>query len=505
MKKLIILALFFISYNLYGDYWEKAGDLPEGPVQSIEYDKNNNIIYTAIEGEGIFKSTNKGGSWDSISNEKLVRSVKVNAQGTVFAGLNGGGVIRSTNQGADWMDVNDGLSNTNVTCLHIADNGDIYAGTWFYGSVFMSTNNGDTWESIGVNDKDIRNVYVTPTGRILVGTHHEGLFRSDDGGKNWDKDYSFYGKDIYAFTADKSGELYLGASDGVYRSEDDGTSWQKISSGMANESIRSLIIDENGIIFSGNANDAIYRSVDGGETWKPAKVGIINHATPLSFFIDENSILYAATHLGIYKSVNETNDYSISIRVDPAKKPVLDWNESHEFTVTVLDDLENPVSNIEVVINNGLTGQPETKKTNTQGQVIYEVSIPEETESKDYEFTFKATDETYGETEELLRLINVFHQPGAVNANLAELVNLNVFPNPFVERVNIEFTLDRPEYVSIIIYDAAGNKISALSGKFMSAGNKTLKWRVGGIVSGTYYCRIQIGSYVETRRLNLLK
>ncbi|HOS49445.1 MAG TPA: regulator, partial [Bacteroidia bacterium] len=69
----------------------------------------------------------------------------------IFAGTLGAGVFLSTNNGSSWNAVNAGL--TSLTVNSLATNGStIYAGT--NTGVFLSTNNGSSWTSInaGLNN-----------------------------------------------------------------------------------------------------------------------------------------------------------------------------------------------------------------------------------------------------------------------------------------------------------------------------------------------------------------
>jgi photosystem II stability/assembly factor-like uncharacterized protein len=68
---------------------------------------------------------------------------------TLFAGTTGGSLFRSTNEGETWVAAGSGLSNTDLTCLtaDVLPEGVLLAGTQI-GSVFQSLNRGDLWATL---------------------------------------------------------------------------------------------------------------------------------------------------------------------------------------------------------------------------------------------------------------------------------------------------------------------------------------------------------------------
>ena len=69
---------------------------------------------------------------------------------TVYAGMNGGGVFKTTNAGGSWSAVNTGLTDTFVTALAVdatTTPSTVYAGTQD-GGVFKTTNGGGSWRAV---------------------------------------------------------------------------------------------------------------------------------------------------------------------------------------------------------------------------------------------------------------------------------------------------------------------------------------------------------------------
>jgi len=77
------------------------------------------------------------------------------------------------------------------------------------------------------------------------------------------------------------------------------------------------------------------------------------------------------------------------------------------------------------------------------------------------------------------------------------------YPNPFNTTTIIEYTISKESYVSLKIYDISGREISTLvNGKKQKGYYKTELQRKG-LPDGTYFYRIQIGDFAETKKFVL--
>jgi hypothetical protein len=79
------------------------------------------------------------------------------------------------------------------------------------------------------------------------------------------------------------------------------------------------------------------------------------------------------------------------------------------------------------------------------------------------------------------------------------------FPNPFNPVTTIEFSLPALSEITLKIYNAAGQKIQTLANKKLAAGTYRAHWNAQAFPSGTYFYRLQAGSFVQTKKLVLLK
>ena len=69
--------------------------------------------------------------------------------------------------------------------LPVTATGDLFAGTYFGGGVFRSTDNGDTWneKNNGLIATEVRAIAINASNTLFAGTYGIGMFRSTDGGQ----------------------------------------------------------------------------------------------------------------------------------------------------------------------------------------------------------------------------------------------------------------------------------------------------------------------------------
>lgn len=79
------------------------------------------------------------------------------------------------------------------------------------------------------------------------------------------------------------------------------------------------------------------------------------------------------------------------------------------------------------------------------------------------------------------------------------------YPNPFNPSTKIKFNLPSSENVKLTIYDITGRKVKELVNQDLSAGVHTVDFNASNLASGTYIYRIQAGSFVQSKKMILMK
>ncbi len=79
------------------------------------------------------------------------------------------------------------------------------------------------------------------------------------------------------------------------------------------------------------------------------------------------------------------------------------------------------------------------------------------------------------------------------------------YPNPFNPSTVIEYTLPEENFVTLSVYNSLGEEVAALVRGVRSAGVNSVTFDAGKLPSGVYLYRLSAGSFVETRKLVLVK
>lgn len=79
------------------------------------------------------------------------------------------------------------------------------------------------------------------------------------------------------------------------------------------------------------------------------------------------------------------------------------------------------------------------------------------------------------------------------------------YPNPFNPATRIKYKLSESSYLTLKIYNLAGQEIATLVNEFQPAGQYEITWQPKGLPSGLYFYKIQAGDFSETRKFILQK
>ncbi|MBN1340200.1 MAG: hypothetical protein JXA03_12800, partial [Bacteroidales bacterium] len=247
---------------------------------------------------------------------------------TLYAGAASGGIFRSYDGGITWEPIFDEALSLSIGDLAIAPSDPliIYAGTGeanggggsiTYDGVglYRSEDGGDTWTYAGlpesrnigriaVHPQNPDLVYVAAMGSLFADHPDRGVFRSADGGQNWEK--ALYISDstgaidlcinplhpdtLYAAMWERvrrpHRRSYGGATSGIYRSTDGGSVWTELTAGLPSAAASKgrigidLCSAQPGTLYAIYADKAgyfegVYKSTDHGNTWQPTNDGAL--------------------------------------------------------------------------------------------------------------------------------------------------------------------------------------------------------------------------------------
>ncbi len=83
--------------------------------------------------------------------------------------------------------------------------------------------------------------------------------------------------------------------------------------------------------------------------------------------------------------------------------------------------------------------------------------------------------------------------------------SLKAYPNPFNQHSLVSYTVERPGYVRLSVYDITGREVAVLAEGFYPAGRHEVGFDGTGLASGVYLARLEAGELYDTAKLLLLK
>jgi hypothetical protein len=92
-----------------------------------------------------------------------------------------------------------------------------------------------------------------------------------------------------------------------------------------------------------------------------------------------------------------------------------------------------------------------------------------------------------------------------------ELININNFclnqnyPNPFNPSTTIKYSIPYSDIVNIKVFDILGREVAVLLNEYKPAGTYNIEFNANKFTSGVYFYQLNAGSYLETKKMMLMK
>ena len=189
-----------------------------------------------------------------------VLSLVMDRSGRLFAGTETKGVFLSTDQGESWQQ--SGLTSNRITALAVDSTGAVLAAT--SNSIYRSTDGGYDWKSILLPGMSVvpHCLSVTPEGTIIAGTQTAVLW-STNTGTNW-ATWNRTSTRINGIAVSPAGTWIAATGGGMLRSTNKGMIWTKTDSVFGGT---SLSVTPSGRMYAGTELKGVYVTVDDGVTW----------------------------------------------------------------------------------------------------------------------------------------------------------------------------------------------------------------------------------------------
>lgn len=507
-----------------GNSWITNGNTSYG-IYSIDASINGNIFGGSTE--MLYRSTNNGINWDSVNYMNIYRVTEVKSfnNGFTFVGTSYDGVWRSSDFGDNWIGFwYPDSSNRFVSCLE-KNNNDVWS-SFFYGTSYRTTNNGNDWEekSIGLSSSTIYEIFKTSNGNILTGTT-AGIHLSTDGGINWERVSVDY-KTVRTFTETSNGEI-LAFGNRIYKSTNQGHSWQLIFNNHPN-TIYASIKGSNNILFY-TADNGIFKSADNGLTWQLSLYQQnsfffdISSNTNGDVFVNSNSKIYRTTNNGlnwvnIYTSPDELNVIAVSPSSNiyvSKQRSILKSTDNGNTFIDLNIDIDVNFNHFLFLDNDRFVVATEKNGVYYfDGASSYPINIGLDIK---YVWSLAANAEGKVLAGTVKSGIYITNGPIGVDPISSEIPSqfslYQNYPNPFNPSTKIKFQIPLSRgvaegqgvFTKLLVYDVMGREVAVLVNQQLRSGTFEVDWDATTFPSGVYFYKINIGTYSETKRMVLLK
>mgnify|MGYP001166055057 CR=1 FL=1 len=242
--------------------------------------------------------------------------ISIDKKGIIFIGTENGIVIKSEDKGLSWEQIFESYNHDPVSCILISNDGAIYIGVSYPGGclvvssgnegLYKSTNGGRTWNRI-IKTIWVNSIIENGDGSIYVCANTFNLetdnYVSKDKGNNWLPINIGLPKEfITEFYLDSFYNLFaINFDGGIYKLNQIKNEWVKINVNLPVKNIGCYLKTLNGTEFISSSDSGLFRSNDNFKTYIKLDFTLSHQIS--SLLVNSHNEIFAATYgQGIFYS-----------------------------------------------------------------------------------------------------------------------------------------------------------------------------------------------------------
>jgi photosystem II stability/assembly factor-like uncharacterized protein len=310
-----------------GNQWKNVGGADLEKAESVAIDPHDPRFLYVGTWRLSYRSEDFGKTWTrserGMALDSDIFSLSIDSQNpeNLYAGACSG-MYYSANRAQSWTRLKYMTGRfsfrTQVAYQDPSDGHRLYAGTTE--GLFVTENRGDTWKRLTPKTIVVNTIQIHPqdSGKILLGTESQGIWRSEDNGRTWqESNFGFVHRRVSQVVPDplNSGRILanvISGEKGFYAFDGKGNQWLSSDVGISQE-IQVLAI----AFLPGNqgslagTSQGIYWRETGSKGWSRLE-GLISRRIVYDLTVDPvHSAVLAATDKGIYRSAIAPLDFRL--------------------------------------------------------------------------------------------------------------------------------------------------------------------------------------------------
>jgi hypothetical protein len=249
-----------------GKSWQDVSNGLSLNIQSPGFYADNSDLYV-LGVKDIFHGTpnTTGIAWEK-ENFMGYHNNFVKIKGELISYTSEGEIRKKSVETNEWKPIFKNFGEKNIRVIFESSNGTVLIGCDH--GLFKTSDDGKTWKLVHDEGWVIK---IAESNGVLIATGEKGIMRSTDAGDNWNWVISEGGVGISVETIrDGFAAITYNTTSETRKirvSFDQGATWQLIDNGLPPSELISSVVQLGDNFFCGHLN-GIYKSTDKGQTWK---------------------------------------------------------------------------------------------------------------------------------------------------------------------------------------------------------------------------------------------